>query len=528
MTKVTKMVDFLGRFTDSPVILSIPIFTSMATQDSSLSPTDAEVLSGISPPQALRKIWLPFHFTLGAALVLLVFVFNAHSIVDPDIWWHLNNAELIAHGHFPRVDTFSWTAKGSPWMDHEWLAELPFYAANKLAGVRGLYGLSCFLAAFVVCLIFYRSTKLTGDVKNSFTVAVYCVLLTVVSFGPRMLLFGWIYMLIMLICLDKFREGSEKGLWVIPPLFLLWVNSHGSWMIGLVVYGIIAASGLFGFSFGQIESHRWSARQMKLLIIVGLISVAVLFINPYGYRLVNYPFNMAFHQQLNIAHVEEWRSVDFHNIRGKVVIIGVIAILLSSFFSQKKLLFSDLLLLLLAVYSGLTYMRFLFFVAIIASPFLSARIRIFPPYYSRIDKPLLNLLFGVVVLGIVAWRFPSAAQLNAELDKNYPTKSIEYLRQHNIRENVLTQYNWGGYLEHFLPELPVFIDSRVDIFEYNGTFKDYLDIIGIKDPLPILDRRKIQYVYFGPNDPLVYLLRHTGNWDVEYEDQSSVLLKRRR
>ena len=412
-------------------------------------------------------------------------------------------------------------------MDHEWLAELPFYAANQLGGIRGLYLLSFVLAATVVCLIFYRSTKLTGDVKNSFTVAVYCVLLAVVSFGPRMLLFGWIYMLVMLICLDKFLVGSEKSLWVIPPLFLLWVNSHGSWMIGLVVYGIVAGSGLFSFSFGQVETHRWSPRQIKLLIVVGLMSVAVLFINPYGYRLVGYPFDMALHQKLNISHVEEWMSVDFHYARGKVVIIGLVAMFASSFFSQKKLLLSELLLLLLALYSGLTYIRFLFLLAIVASPFLSARIRLFPAYDAKIDKPWLNLLFGLVVLGVLIWRFPSEAKLNANLAEAYPTKSIEYLRQHNIRENVLTQYNWGGYLEHFLPELPVFVDSRVDIFEYNGTFKDYLDLIGIKDPLPILDRRKIQYVYFGPDDPLVYLLRHTGNWDVLYEDKSSVLLKRR-
>ncbi len=46
-------------------------------------------------------------------------------------------------------------------------------------------------------------------------------------------------------------------------------------------------------------------------------SVAALFINPYGYRLVVYPLDMAFHQKLNIAHVAEWSSVDFHDLRGK-------------------------------------------------------------------------------------------------------------------------------------------------------------------------------------------------------------------
>ena len=497
----------------------------MTTQDNSLASVGTEEEAG-SASAPTRRIWLPFHVALGAALVLLVFIFNSHSVSDPDIWWHLNNAEQILHGHMPRVDTYSWTAKGSPWMDHEWLAEIPFYFAFKSFGLRGLYGFSFFLASLILCLILYRSARRTGDVKNAFVVAVYCVLLTVVSFGPRMLLFGWIYMIVMLLALDRFREGSTKAIWVIPPLFLLWVNSHGSWMIGLVVFGIVAASGLLSFKYGLIETRRWTKSELKLLITVGVLSVLALFINPYGYKLVTYPFDMAFHQKLNIEHVEEWASVDFHNARGKVVFIALAAIVLSALLSKRKVLLADLLLLVLALYSGITYIRFLFLLAILASPFLTARIRLFPPYDPKIDKPMLNLGFLAVVLAIIVWRFPSEAKLNTDLEKQFPSKAASYLVDNNIRDRVLTHYMWGGYLERYAPGLPVFIDSRVDIFEYNGTLKDYLDLIGLKEPLAILDKRNIQYVFFKPDDHLVYLLRHTGGWDVAYEDKVSILLKR--
>jgi len=487
---------------------------------------DVEVAPTLAAHQG-RRIWLPFHFALGAALVLLVFAFDRPTVSDPDIWWHLNDAQQILSGHFPRTDTFSWTAKGSPWMDHEWLAEIPYYLSYRTLGLRGLYAASFLLSSITLCLILYRAAKRSGDAKNSFVVAVYCVLLTVVSFGPRTLIFGWIFLLIMLIALDRFREGQEKAIWVIPPLFLLWVNCHGSWMIGLVIYAIIAGSGLVEFQYGQIESPRWSPRQRRLLLIVGALSILALFVNPYGYKLVAYPFDMAFHQKLNIQHVEEWASVDFHNTRGRVVFLGLAAVFICSFVSKKKILLAELLLLILATYSGLTYVRFLFLFAILVSPFLSARIGLFPPYDPKIDKPLMNLLFGLIVVALIVWRFPSETTLNTELNKNFPSNvSVAYLKDHNVRTNVLTQYMWGGYLERFFPELPVFIDSRVDIFEYNGTLKDYLELIAIKDPLAVLDRRKIQYVYFQPDEPLVYVLRHTGGWDVLYEDKTAVLLKR--
>lgn len=74
--------------------------------------------------------------------------------------------------------------------------------------------------------------------------------------------------------------------------------------------------------------------------------------------------------------------------------------------------------------------------------------------------------------------------------------------------------------------IPVFVDSRVDIFEYEGTFKDYLNAIGLKGSLSVLDKYNIRYVLFQKDAPLVYLLEHTGGWTVNYEDETTVLLER--
>ena len=91
---------------------------------------------------------------------------------------------------------------------------------------------------------------------------------------------------------------------------------------------------------------------------------------------------------------------------------------------------------------------------------------------------------------------------------------------------MLNDYLWGGYLEWHQRQIPVFIDSRVDIFEYAGVLRDYLDVTRLKDSLVILDKYSIRYVLFQPQAPLVYLLRHTPGWKVDYEDKSTVLLER--
>jgi hypothetical protein len=500
----------------------------MATSEERIASVSEGVEDGVALDQPDRKIWLPFHFALAALVVVGVFLFSGGgSMRDPDIWWHLNNAEQIVHGHMPRADVYSWTARGSPWMDHEWLAEIPYYFMFKFFGLRGLYATFLLLAFAIELLILYRCYKLTGDIKNSFVVAIFCILLVVVSFGPRMLLFGWLYMLVLLIALDRFKEGKSKAIWALPPLFLLWVNTHGSWLIGLAVFGLIGASGLVRFDLGLVHSERWTWSQFKSLIVIGLLCVAVLFINPYGYKLVTYPYDMAFHQTLNVASIDEWRSVDFHEGRGKVLLILLAAILASALFSKRKWRLEEVLLLGLALYSGLTYVRFVFMMALLISPILAARLTLFPPYNAKIDKPWLNLAVVLIICGIIVYRFPTESSIQETVAKTYPVDSVQYLRAHKVQDKVLTYFLWGGYLERYYPEMPVFIDSRVDIFEYNGTLKDYLDIVGLKDSLKLLDKYNVEYVFMATSDPFTYFLRNNSGWEVVYEDKVSVLLKRR-
>src|SRR3984893_8315860 len=54
---------------------------------------------------------------------------------DPDIWWHMRNAEtLLNTHHFITTDTYSFTTRGQRWIDPEWLAEIPYYLGFHLGG----------------------------------------------------------------------------------------------------------------------------------------------------------------------------------------------------------------------------------------------------------------------------------------------------------------------------------------------------------------------------------------------------------
>ena len=91
---------------------------------------------------------------------------------------------------------------------------------------------------------------------------------------------------------------------------------------------------------------------------------------------------------------------------------------------------------------------------------------------------------------------------------------------------MLNFYLWGGYLGWNDNRLKMFVDSRVDIFEYAGVLQDYLDLLAVKEPQSILDKYKIRYVLFPRDEPLTYALQHDPEWRVLYSDKVSILLER--
>jgi hypothetical protein len=84
----------------------------------------------------------------------------------------------------------------------------------------------------------------------------------------------------------------------------------------------------------------------------------------------------------------------------------------------------------------------------------------------------------------------------------------------------------GGYLGWKAPGLKVFVDSRVDIFEYAGVFKDYIRLMSFRDPLRVLDEYHIICVVFPSDAPLTYLLERNPNWKVDFSGHLSTLLER--
>jgi hypothetical protein len=485
-----------------------------------------------SPPERLDwrcryRSSVSFLVVLTFLVLTIVFIMAHGKIADPDLWWHLHNADYLVHHHsLPHADMYSFSVAGHPWMNHEWLAELPYYFAWRALGLSGIEALSLAVLSLIFLGVLYLSYRECGNYKAAVLATSYAIFLGTVSFGPRTILFGYAYLVVLLIVLQRFRQSGHAPLWLLPPLFCLWVNTHGSWSIGMIVFSIIAAAGLVRLKWGMVENESWTPAQRKNLLLAWGASVAALFVNPFGARLVFYPLDLAFRQKLNIEHIEEWVSVNFHDARGKFVIVLLIVLLVSALLRPRRWILAELVVVLFALYSGLTYIRFLFLLGIVVAPVLAKTLDFVPPYRRELDTPVLNSFAILLMIAAVAYYWPREARLQKSVDDQYPIQAISYLQAHPPSGPVVNYYLWGGYINWKDPNLKVFVDGRADIFDYTGVLKDYLALLQVDDPEPLLDKYKARYVLFPHHEPLTYVLEHDPKWKTVYSDRLSVLLER--
>jgi hypothetical protein len=465
------------------------------------------------------------------ALVMgLLFFFSLYQPLprDPDIGWHLRDAQALVQQHaFVRQDTLTFSLHGHPWVDPEWLSELCFYAVHSLFGLRGIEVLTIALLQVLllgVCTLAWLHTR---ALRPALVAAVIFILFLTVSMSPRTQLFGWIAFTLELIVLEQYRAGKDR-LWLLPPLFTLWINLHGSWPIGLVLLAIFLLTGLTSFRSGAIEAWAWAPHQRNRLLLFIALVVPALFLNPYGWRLVFYPFEIAGKHTLTLNAVQEWQSLNFHVFRGRAIFCLVAAYFAGRTARARTWTLHEAVVLFLALFAGFTYSRFLLFTGIILCPMIAAELTFLGSDDPAKDKRLLNTAIIAVILFFAVTHIPNENVLTLQQDEGYPAQAVHYLRQHPLKEPLLNDFNWGGYLAWNLPTQPIFIDTRADIFEQSGLFKTYLDMTALALPVEDYNHGQLRYVLFPRSSPLVAALSRSPNWATEYQDDTAVLLHRLR
>jgi hypothetical protein len=465
---------------------------------------------------------------LGACLATALVSQLRDFQVDPDVWWHIKNGQtIIATHHWPTVDPYSFTVSGTPWIAYEWLGDVTIGFVAK-SGLRTLEAFAMGFAAVIAIAIYYYAAISARNSKAGFVSAFVVSVFAIANFNLRPQMFGALFLALTLIVLELFRQGRSKALWVFPPLFLFWINAHGSWIIGLGVILVTFVSGLFEFQIGSVQSVRWTEKQRIQLELALLGSVVVIPLTPYGTQLATYPFLVASSLPLNMAFVEEWFPMPFNIYWGKLFLALLVGTFLLQVMHRFTFRLQQWTLALGGIVMACIHVRFVLLFAPFFAPILATMLaRWIDQYERKKDKYVLN---GVLMAGMVfatLWYFPTRSQLEHDVEKQFPVRAVNFLRHHPVQGPMFNTYGYGGYLIAHLPEQKVFIDGRGDLYELGGVFADFVQVEELKPAVfSILRSYGIRACILGRGEALAVVLGERQDWKRIYGDDQSVIFVR--
>ncbi len=198
------------------------------------------------------------HRTLLVVVVFLsIFTYDLARPTDIDFWWHLRTGQLIAEsGAVPRVDPFSFTAAGRPWVAHEWLWELGVFRLYRLGGYRAAVLLSAIIVTLAYAILYRLLRHLGANEIAAAALVLWAAFLGVPNLGARPREFTFLFFALFLDRLYRYRTGESGQLWLLPLLMPLWANLHGGFVFGLGLLGLFALSETVAWLAGRGPAPR--------------------------------------------------------------------------------------------------------------------------------------------------------------------------------------------------------------------------------------------------------------------------------
>ncbi|HZQ54677.1 MAG TPA: hypothetical protein VFB14_20920 [Bryobacteraceae bacterium] len=473
----------------------------------------------------VRKVF-SFPAMLAVLLVALAMLTIRSRFDDPDLWWHLKTGEIIWNTHsIPRVDAFSFTAGGQPWVAQEWLSELAIYAMWKSGAYTGLMLGFSVLTTLLLILAYVLCSKYSANCKIGFGGALAFWLFSTIGLALRPHMIGYLLLVLELLILHLSRS-RRQWLFALVPLFSLWVNCHASFFFGLIVLAIVLLCAFLPeIRWGLLVSTPWEPARRNTLAICAALSVAALFLNPIGPRLVTYPLDVFFRQPVNLAAVAEWRPPAPDDLRFWALLLVAGAVLLLPLLRFTALRMEEFLLVSIGFELAVSHQRMLFVFGLLAAPVLCRLAAdLWGGYEPDRDRMWLNASLMAVAAIVVVFAFPNTRELKKLVRKSSPVQAVEFLKRSGIPGNLLNEYVYGGYLIWAAPERKVFIDGRADIYEKAGVLSEYEDWIRLRsDPKLFLAKYRIGVCLLSPSAPMTRVVSLLPGWKRVYSDNLAVL-----
>jgi hypothetical protein len=402
------------------------------------------------------------------ASALAFFLTGLFPLFSADAYGHLaQGRQIVALGKVPRVDLFSfWKPEPQPWKNYEWAYDLVTWLVYDHLGPSALVLLKCAALGALGYLLVVLAQRLSDGfgATGPFALTLLLLVLPVARFRftARPQIVGSLLLAVLLLGIGTLfddRAPARRKTWTLGGLglvHLVWVNAHGSHLLGLTVGAIFVL-----FSIGT-PALRWMLGLLALQVTATACT-------PFGFAIVTDAVSHVLDPRYRELVVEwaPWSPKDPLRLLIAPIVMAILVIVSmrpvtrSSRFGLAYAAFCVLLSLM-----AFRSMRFVADQVLFCAPFIGAGLsRMAAPFAAR--RGVLPLVVAGAAASCALWMprlVPALGFGLGEAKQAYPWASGEVIERIVDHPRVLASIEDSWFLLFVAPSARVLVDGRVPFY----------------------------------------------------------------
>lgn len=469
----------------------------------------------------LTIIVILFFFTIAS--------WSAVMINTGDVFMYIAMARhFIENSFYLSNDPFLYLSSAiEPHFHHQWLSYFYFYLFNEFMGLTGLILAKIVLVLTLFAIPVWFAKKTNKLSFGTFGILALALIVMVTRIGERAYLFSDLFtVLTMAILLIFDQTRARKILFLLPIIFLAWVQFHPGFPVGLMFVSLYLI----------LRLSVANSTERKTLLICTCLSYVVCSINPLGFDGFAYPFKIFFSSEWDIYRQfnSEWAPFLSSDVipREAKIVFGFLFLLtfISSVRQAMLKNFFPLSITLAMGYLTWSSMRFTS-----TSPLVLSLLLITTSQPLRTERKLIAVFSVLVVLLLSSYVYQFDNQgfkflLSDKSKANYPMKAFEMLT--NLPPaTVFAEWDWNSVIcwvdngKH-----KVVVHGHIDRPVF--AVQNFLSITRSPEDFDrIVETNQIKYFLLAPetlNDSNSVLVKRLANapWKRIYQDSKAILFSR--
>lgn len=421
------------------------------------------------------------------------------NATDSDFWGHVQyGRDMLRHG-LPATSTYTYTAVGYPWVNHEILSEGLFAICADHWGSGSLVALKSLTALVMMASMIWQARRQGSGIFSTALTMVVIAWSVSYYWSTRPQVVSFLFFGLMIACLtralpkwtrdpdkqshdgecpansdlliDRTRPNRSLG-WLISliPLMVLWTNFHGGFLAGIAV--LLAYLGLRSFEYAISSRGKELGFCLRCLCLGGAC-ITVTLLNPYGPQLHAWLIDSLIQPR---PEVIEWRPLLWWSLESLPAwtLCGLMLLSFAGAMIDRKTRRVDWvhwILLLITAWQVAEHRRHLPFLAILCGYWLPTPLSQFLRYVHQKVLPSENVPFSptvevpegpigrtsitamravacsVLLLVTLHWTYQWWQRIQTmQVARNaFPVSAFQFMADHQLQGKLFSTGRWGQY-----------------------------------------------------------------------------------